>query len=294
MDLARVRVEESMREPTPESIRNVSARLGPEAGAQPVWSRELHSGDVSPIGQQFDIFSREPRPKTAAWIVCWSDLMMTMFIMFAALYAFQAPMIQFKSVTDQPVRVEAGGTAPVPVPAVESLLGRIHDRVRDMIERSGLERAVSVRLVPDKTLHVTLAGDLLFGPGGSSLRPEAKGGLLELADILRSAPHSLAVVGHAAQGETIGDAAAPWRLSSARAMEVAMFLVAEAGFPPDRMFVTAYGDQRPVRSADGVQRSRRVDLVLCAENPTEPLPAAEGGGADGFRRWVAAASQGGE
>lgn len=284
-----------MREPTPQSIRDVSVRLGrPETVSQPASGREFHFGEAAPGGQQFDIFFRDSRPKPAAWVVCWSDLMMTMFIMFAALYAFQVPMIQYKSVTDQPVRIEAGGTAPVPAPAVESLLGRIHDRVRDAVERGGLEGAVNLRLVPEKALHVTLAGDHLFGPAGAALRPEAKGGLLEIAAILRSAPHSLAVVGHAAKGETVGDPAAPWRLSSARAMEVAMFLAAEAAFPPDRLFVTAYGDQRPVPAADGVQRSRRVELVLCVENPTEPLHAAADGSGAGFRRWVAASAGGGE
>ena len=282
-----------MREPTPESIRDVSARLArPETGPQPAGGWEPRLGDGGPAGQQFDIFAREPRPKAAAWVVCWSDLMMTMFIMFAALYAFQTPKIQLKSVTDLAVRVEGGGDLPVPAPPVESMLGRIHDRIRDMIERSRLNGVIAVSLVPEKSLHVTLAGDFLFGPGGAALRPDVKSGLLELAAILRSAPHAMAVVGHAAPGEAGGDVAAPWRLSSARAMAVAMFLATEAGFPPERLLVTAYGDQRPVQAGDVAPRSRRVELVLSTENPTDPLPSAEGSGGDGFRRWVASSGGG--
>ena len=34
---------------------------------------------------------------------------------------------------------------------------------------------------PGEALHVTLAGDHLFGPAGAALRPEARGGLLEIA-----------------------------------------------------------------------------------------------------------------
>ncbi|GAB6111534.1 OmpA/MotB family protein [Desulfomicrobium salsuginis] len=282
-----------MREPTQENIRDISARLArPETERQPGGSWEPRLGDGSPAGQQFDIFAREPRPKAAAWVVCWSDLMMTMFIMFAALYAFQTPKIQFKSVTDLPARVEGGGELPLPAPPVESMLGRIHDRIRDMIERSRLDGAVTVQLVPEKSLHVTLAGDFLFGPGGAALRPDVKSALLELAAILRSAPHAMAVVGHAAPGEAGGDFAAPWRLSSARAMEVAMFLATEAGFPPERLLVTAYGDQRPVQAGDAAQRSRRVELVLSAEIPTDPLPSAVEGGEGGFRRWVASSGGG--
>ena len=282
-----------MREPTPESIRDVSARLArPETGPQPAGGWEPRLGDGGPAGQQFDIFAREPRPKAAAWVVCWSDLMMTMFIMFAALYAFQTPKIQLKSVTDLAVRVEGGGDLPLPAPPVESMLGRIHDRIRDMIERSRLTDAIAVRLVPEKALHVTLAGDFLFGPGGAALRPDVKSGLLELAAILRSAPHAMAVVGHAAPGEGDGDVGASWRLSSARAMEVAMFLATEAGFPPERLRVTAYGDRHPAQAGDIAQRSRRVELVLSTENPTDPLPSAEGNGGDGFRRWVASSGGG--
>ena len=77
-----------MREPTPESIRDVSARLArPETGPQPAGGWEPRLGDGGPAGQQFDIFAREPRPKAAAWVVCWSDLMMTMFILFLVLFA---------------------------------------------------------------------------------------------------------------------------------------------------------------------------------------------------------------
>ena len=71
-----------------------------------------------------------------------------------------------------------------------------------------------------------------------------------------------------------------------------MFLATEAGFPPERLLVTAYGDQRPVQAGDVAQRSRRVELVLSTENPTDPLPSAEGSGGDGFRRWVASSGGG--
>lgn len=283
-----------MREPSPDAIRDVSARLSrPESGPLPYVGLDLTGGESFAAGQQFDIFIRDSRPKPAAWVVCWSDLMMTMFIMFAALYVFQTPKIQFKSVTDTAVRPEGVGELPPPALPVESILGRVHDRVRDLVERSGLEGSVTVRLVSDKALHVTVAGEFLFGPGGAALRPEVKSGLRELAGILAGAPQAMSVVGHAASDEAVGDAAGSWRLAAARAMEVAMFLTAEAGFPKERVLVAAYGDQRPVLGDDGFRRSRRVELVLSAENPTEPLPAVEGRGGEGFRRWVAASARGG-
>ncbi len=284
-----------MREPSPDIIREVAERLRrPEFPSGARGQADLPAGPDGPMASQhFDIFAREARPAQAGWVVCWSDLMMTMFIMFAALYAFQAPTIQFKTVDDLSAEVAGSGVQPVPpLPPEESILGRIHDRVLEMVGRRGLEGAVTVRLVPDKALHVTLAGDFLFGAGDAALRADARARLDELAAILRGAPHTLAVVGHAAPDERLGDPSGPWKLSSARALEVAMFL-GEAGIPESRMFVAGYGDQRPVHAGDSFGRSRRVELVLSGENPTEPLPDANRGDDGGFRRWLAAAGRGG-
>jgi outer membrane protein OmpA-like peptidoglycan-associated protein len=276
-------------------MRDISARLErPESAPDPFGSTLGPSGTYLPSpGQHFDVFTRETQPRASGWVVCWSDLMMTMFIMFAALYAFQAPRIQFKTVTDLPVQdVGTGDEVKPPVP-VESVLERIHDQIQDLIGRSGLRDVVEVRLVPEKAVHVTMSGDFLFGDQESVLRAGVASSLRELVAILRSAPYGLAVVGHAAPDERMKDFEGPWRLSTARALAVAMFLVGEGGVSPQRISVAGYGDQRPVHEHDGFRRSRRVELVLSTENPTEPL--AETGEEDGtgIRRWVTSAGQGG-
>jgi hypothetical protein len=92
----------------------------------------------------------------------------------------------------------------------------------------------------------------------------------------------------------MNDPAGPWRLSTARATEVAMFLSGEGGLSAQSIVVAGYGDQRPLHAGDGFGSSRRVELVLSTENPTEPLPAVEGSDSAGFRRWVAASGQGGQ
>ena len=218
---------------------------------------------------------------------------MTMFVMFAALYAFQAPKIQYKSVTELPVQVFGPGEAVKPPVPVESVLERIHDRIRNLIERDGLGGVLAVRLVPEKSVHVTMSGDFLFGVRDSALRPGVAASLEKLVPILGTAPHSLAVVGHAAPDERLTDPRGAWELSTARALAVAMFLTGEGRLPAERVSVTGYGDQRPVHGDDGFRRSRRVELVLSMENPTEPLSDADDGEGAGFRRWVAASDKGG-
>jgi outer membrane protein OmpA-like peptidoglycan-associated protein len=250
--------------------------------------------DWDRAGQHFDIFNRKETPRTAGWVMCWSDLMMTMFIMFAALYMFAVPTIQVKAVQELPPRpVSAAQESMPPVSAPGSILERVHDRLRDRIEQAGLGGLVSVHIVPEKTVHLILAGDGLFAAGGLALRPDASAALLSLADILQSAPQVLAVVGHVAPGEPLYGQAGPWELSVARATGVAGVLTREAGLPAARMFVVGYGDQRPGTAMVGQSRGGRVELVLCAESPTEPLPGAAAPAADGFRSWIAASKEGG-
>ena len=298
-----------MREPTPEIIRDISARLSrpmhgervPRGDSDPL--RSAGRGDGSPFagsefdGQHFDIFAREHKAPSSSWIMCWSDLMMTMFIMFAAMYIFQAPKTPLKPVLDLPVQAIAmplAAEASPPPSSAGSILDRVHDQLRDLIVRDGLEAVFSVRVVPEKSLHVILTGNLLFEEGGAVLRADVKKSLLTMADILRSAPQSLAVVGHSAPGEALRGYAGPWELSVARAADVAGFLMRDAGLPPERMLVVGYGDQRPVTGGDGIGLSRRVELVLSDENPMEPLPGVNVPAKDGFRQWIAASKQEGQ
>ena len=295
-----------MREPTPEIMRDVSARLsrsGPGRAGQDhgiadvsqVYGQEAEFSVQTAPGQHFDIFAREDTIRPASWVICWSDLMMTMFIMFAALYIFQLPKIQYKSVSELSVNALPLGTETIPrAPSDGSILDRIHDRLRDLIERDGLQAVVSVRSNPGKSLHVVLSGEMLFDGGTALLRGDAQKRLLAVGKILGSAPHALSVVGHSAPGESHPGYESPWTYSVSMAAEVAAFLMRDAGLPAARMLVAGYGDQRSVVDGDGVGTARRVELVLSSENPTEPLPVVKAPAGEGFRQWVGTAQSKGQ
>jgi chemotaxis protein MotB len=301
MVLAHTLAEDSMREPTPEIMRDVSARLsGQQApdGGTSVYrgseGRDLRLPGGEAYSQHFDIFSREDGVRPASWVICWSDLMMTMFIMFAALYLFQIPKIQFKSVSELSVSPLPLGTEVIVPPSSDgSILDRIHDRLRDLLVRDGLQAAISVQSVPGKSLHVTIAGDLLFQGRSLSLRGDVKKTLISIGEILSSAPHTLSVVGHGAPGEAVQGFRGPWEFSVAMASAVAASLMDDAGLPATRVLVAGYGDQRPLAQGGGVNADRRVELILSSENPTEPLPAANAPAGEGFRQWLATSQQGG-
>lgn len=218
---------------------------------------------------------------------------MTMFIMFAALYIFALPTIQVKAVHDLPPRpLSPVGEPSPPRSAPGSILERVHTRLLDRIERDGLGHIFSAYLVPEKAVHLVLSGDAVFGPGGTVLPDEVRKSLVSLGDILRSSPHMLAVVGHAASGEPLGSQAGPWELSAVRAASVAGILMREAEIPSGRLLLAGYGDQRPAAGQAGLAASRRVELILCAETPTEPLQVPSVPAGDGFRGWLAATQQG--
>jgi len=288
-----------MREPTPEIMRDVSARLsGQQAtdggayiyrGADGPDSK--HPGGEA-YGQHFDIFSREQTLRPASWVICWSDLMMTMFIMFAALYLFQIPKIQFKSVSETSVSALSLGTEVIPSrPSDGSILDRLHDRLRDLVVRDGLQAAISVQSVPGKALHVTISGDLLFQGSSLALRGDVKKTLASMGEILRSAPHALSVVGHSASNVAVPGFRGPWEFSAAMAAAVASFLMDDAGLQASRVLVVSYGDQRPLAQEGGADANRRVELILSSENPTEPLPSVKMPAGEGFRQWLAASQQ---
>ncbi len=293
-----------MRQPSPELVRSaldrpvqaLSEPASPPSPPQPVTvgvSVSYAHLVADPFGQQLDVLARPTPPKSTNWAIWWSDLMMTMFIMFAALYAFQMPKdAQVAIVPDASVEVRE-----VPPQAGDSLLVRIYEQGRDAISQHGLEAFAVPRLVPEKNVRFILAGDQLFDPGKAQIKPGALAPLRVLARALRQAPYKLTLVGHAAAD----DVAAPgspsaWALSTARASALADFL-AGTGLSPRAMIVVGYGDQEPVRATSAEPGlNRRAEIVISAENPSDPLPpdGISDQAKDGIRGWMTAHGQGGE
>lgn len=113
----------------------------------------------------------------------------------------------------------------------------------------------------DRGVIVTL-GDVLFASGRSDLTP---GGVLEvnrIADALRDAPETTAVIeGHT---DSQGDASYNLSLSEARAETVRQALIA-AGVAPERIVARGMGEafpKAPNTTAAGRQQNRRVEIVI--------------------------------
>ncbi len=166
---------------------------------------------------------------------------------------------------------------PAPAPPAaddgEELITEIFDLSRTTLASEKLEKFASVELIPDKTMRIILTGDLLFDSGRAELTREARQSLRSLAAIIRQTPYMINVAGHT-DSVPMSSPRYPtnWELSTARACQVARFLMEEAGIPGSQIVVSGYSYFRPVRPETGEadrRANRRVEIILSRE----PAPA---------------------
>jgi len=146
------------------------------------------------------------------------------------------------------------------------------------------EEAVEFTVGPNgESLTISLLDSpLLFAIGSATLTPGAEKLLHIIAPRLTKLPYAVRVEGHTCDLPISTPLfASNWELSASRAMNVAVRLVRNEGFPAERLGAVPYGDTRPVVPNDTEahrRRNRRVDIVvdatqgLPAERPPEPPP----------------------
>jgi chemotaxis protein MotB len=117
------------------------------------------------------------------------------------------------------------------------------------------------------------ASDVLFDSGSADLKPEAGGQLDKLAEALKQVetqiPPDIAWVMRVDGHTDIKPIASPefpsnWELSSARAISVVRYLMAQ-GVPANRLVAAGFGEFQPVDAADSdeaLRKNRRIELKL--------------------------------
>ena len=126
---------------------------------------------------------------------------------------------------------------------------------------------VAVEDAVDRSV-VTIRGDELFASASASVRDEFQPLLLRIADALRKVKGQVLVTGHS-DNRPIATLRYPsnWKLSQARAQEVADLLGATTG-DAGRFTAEGRSDTEPVAtnaSAEGRARNRRVEITVFAE-----------------------------
>jgi chemotaxis protein MotB len=240
--------------------------------------RDLDAGGVR-FGQ-CQVFPSEFQPGTGdgnsqQWSIAWSDLMMTMFILFVVLYCYQISF--YPPVwSDTPGRHRAsavvGGERDISTTSNDSLgapaslsSATKFKEGRLVLREKKLGAFASLDLVNDKTMRVNLTGDLLFDQGQSDLLPQARYLLLDLVPLLRLAPYKIEVVGHADRSAQENKYLDSWGLSTQRATNVAKTLMESGGLTENRFIIAGAGSSRPAfaaTSSGNNSKNRRVEIIL--------------------------------
>lgn len=165
---------------------------------------------------------------------------------------------------------------PSPEPTDQELITKIYDLSKVTLASEKLEKFAQVELIPDKTMRIILTGDLLFASGQARLTKAAKQSLRKLLPVIKKTPYMINVIGHTDSIPMHSERFANnWQLSTARASQVAEFLIKEGNIPPTQFVTSGYSYYRPLKpntTAANRKANRRVEIILSKELPPA-LPA---------------------
>jgi len=241
------------------------------------------SGDLGADPYSEDFFDRVRMPRNPQWSIAWSDLMMTMFILFTVMYAYKSADKEFLTGeglgSDIGTEIGAGvigdkgggSIGPAPDSGSELLLTKVYNLGRQTLDQEELNEFATVDLVSDKTVRIILQSDLLFDLGKADIKPDAMKSLNKIVPILQQTPYMINVVGHT-DNIPINTEQFPsnWELSMKRASEVARFIMDQSALPEERFFITGHSSYQPLRPHDTPENraiNRRVELIITRDKP---------------------------
>ena len=227
------------------------------------------------------------------WLVSYADFMTLLFALFVVLFASShhdkealekvsaAVQSGFQDLQVFPTANHSArsGTAGNISPADRRTSGgidmvelqrKLHKALGKEIER----QEVTLRMTPEGFV-ISLHELGFFDSGQARLLPGAADKITRIASVLMEYGLDMRVEGHS-DDVPIHNAqfASNWDLSTARAMAVAMMLLQDAHFDPQRLSIAGYGQYHPAATnatPDGRRANRRVDIVVVSgDKPVQP------------------------
>jgi len=237
--------------------------------------------NVHDIFTTSETFRRGRMPRSPSWSVPWSDLMMTMFILFVVLYAYQSVKKEFLSPAglggygmktfDTPIMESGGSGLDNPIGPTNGFIEKMYNLSKQTLTDEKLQEFASVELVADKTVRIILTGDLLFDSGQTVLKENAKQSLTKVATILRQTNYAINVVGHTDNIPIHNENfLSNWDLSAIRASAVTRYLINKMKIPANQFYVSGHSHYQPRQSNDtvaGRAANRRVEIIISQDKP---------------------------
>ena len=166
-----------------------------------------------------------------------------------------------RTLDDAKMRLEELRKQKLAAEARAATFRRLMEKLRSMIDAGQLK--VVIR---DGRMLIALDSDVLFDSGKTSLKPAGQAALAKVAQVLAGiTDRKYQVAGHT-DDVPIHTARFPsnWELSTARAVEVVNFLIAN-GMKPQQVSAAGFGEFDPVvanDSPDHRAQNRRIEIVL--------------------------------
>ena len=121
-------------------------------------------------------------------------------------------------------------------------------------------------------ITIRLMGEAAFRSGSAQLRGELLPLMEKIGYALKGTKGDLIVAGHTDNVPIVGGAYVNnLRLSIARAISVAEFLINQTGIDPGRIATIGFGEYRPMKpntTKEGRKKNRRVEIVLKTPEPS--------------------------
>ncbi|MBU1054153.1 MAG: flagellar motor protein MotB [Proteobacteria bacterium] len=232
-----------------------------------------------PSEEEMRLYNSTHKPQRRIWPIAWSDLMMTMFILFAVMYVYKSANHNFSFINQVEANIvpatstETGNSSEVRM-SIESLnsssLNKL-EKAEDTIQLQHITDIGKIELQEDKAVRIIFPGDLLFDTGSADLKPSSLNTLRQVANAIRITDYHVNVVGHTDNVPIHSENfATNWELSAGRACIVTRFLIEQMNLSEERFYVSGYANLQPVVPNDTAENratNRRVELVLTKSRP---------------------------
>jgi chemotaxis protein MotB len=238
--------------------------------------------DCFSMQSEQSVFPSRP-PRQVHWSVGWSDIMMTMFIMFAVLYIYQAANRDFRyresAKTQSSKTIEEKTKPPLEEKKrtpdeLSELKLEMMKSIEQPMEKVRIEKLKDmdqIKLMEDKAVRIVLPADLLFDTGRAELKSQAESSLREIAVSIRNTDDIINVTGHTDDVPIHSEQfATNWELSAIRACTVTRFLIEQMQIPAERFYVSGYSYFQPLKPNNDIKtraENRRVEIILTKKKP---------------------------
>ena len=175
---------------------------------------------------------------------------------------------------------ESGGAKVSATPGNAGIdMAELHRKLAVALGKEIDRHEIELRMTPEGFV-ISLHELGFFDSGQARLLPGAADKIKRIAFVLMQYGLDMRVEGHS-DNVPIHNATfnSNWELSTSRATVVAMMLIDDAGFDPQRMSIAGYAQYHPAASNDtpeGRRANRRVDIVIVAvSKPSKTIAAAQ-------------------